>query len=291
MADGYSVVSFAYNEAETIADAIRSIINNSDHRLEKITIVANGCTDETVIVASTILKSCTVPYFILDLKLGDKCNAWNNYIHKNLPKSAVHFFVDSDVTFTNNAFPLLFDQLVRAHGKNAITGLPQAGRNIQRHTELATKYSCLFGNLYGLTDEFVQRLVTQKICLPVGLSWIDSQITKLVNENLEYKKDDYQHRVTFLEGVGYQFESLHPWRLADIKLYINKICRYKVGQLQEPYLDAMPFVDWPNTMNDINLKILNNGVSLGSLGEVAPFRHKVMKRLRKKFKVEPGAHE
>lgn len=287
MRHGYSIVTFAYNEADSIADAISSIIKNSDDRLTKVTVIANGCTDDTAKIAEEALKICPAPYSVINLEIGDKCNAWVKYIYNYLPTADVHFFVDSDVTFTDKAFPILFDHLINSSGKNAVTGLPQTGRNLLSHIELATQHSCLFGNLYGLTNEFIRRLVEKNIRLPVGLSWIDAQITKLVNDNLEYKKDDYQHRVTFVEGVGYEFESLKLWSPHDIKLYVNRICRYKTGQLQEPYLDALPFTEWPETMDSINQEILRKGVKFSALGKLAPFRKKVIKRLRKKIISEP----
>jgi hypothetical protein len=224
---------------------------------------------------------------VIELSLGDKCNAWNQYVYHYLPEADVHFFVDSDVTFTKNAFPILFEQLLGSEGKNAVAGLPLTGRNIEQYEELTKLYSCLFGGLYGLTDDFVRRIVKNKTCLPIGLSWIDAQITKMVNDDLKDEKDDYQHRVTFVEGVGYEFESLKPWKIDDIQLYIDRICRYKTGQMQEPYLDALPYSEWPDTMENINREILNKGVKFASLGKVAPFRHKVLKRLNRKFSSLP----
>jgi glycosyltransferase involved in cell wall biosynthesis len=277
----YSVVTFAYNEEKTIGNTIASILANCDQRLAKLTIVANGCNDHTVEVARESVKGSSVACAVIELALGDKCNAWNEYLYHHLPEATVHFFVDSDVTFTDKAFPLLFDQLLASPDKNAVTGLPQTGRNIKQYIELATRYSCLFGNLYGLTNEFTKRLIGQNIRLPVGLSWIDAQITKLVNDNLEYKKDDYQQRVTFLEGVGYQFESLKPWRPADVRLYINRICRYKVGQLQEPYLDALPFVDWPHNMDEINRLVSAEGLDISALGKLLPLKKRIRQRLDK----------
>lgn len=288
MSQSYSVVTFAYNEAISIAETIRSILMNCDHRITKFTVVANGCTDRTVEIAKASILATAIPCEVIELTLGDKCNAWNEYVYHHLPEADVHFFVDSDVTFTEKAFPKLFDQLVRSAGKNAVTGLPQTGRNLPHYIELATRYSCLFGNFYGLNTEFVKRLVEKNIHLPVGLNWIDAQITKLVNDNLEYSKDDYQHRVTYVEGVGYRFESLKPWKPGDIKLYINRICRYKAGQLQEPYLDALPFTEWPSTMDKVNQDVLSNGVKFAALGKVAPFRHKLIKTLRKEFSGQSG---
>lgn len=283
MSESYSVVTFAYNEEKTIAQTIRSILVNCDDRLTKLTVVANGCTDQTVEVAKTSMESAAVPCEVVELSLGDKCNAWNEYVYNHLPKADVHFFVDSDVTFTDQAFPKLFEQLMSSPDKNAVTGLPQTGRNIRQYSELATRYSCLFGNLYGLKNEFVQRLAEQKIRLPVGLSWIDAQITKLVNDNLEYYKDDYQHRVTFVDGVGYCFDSLKPWKPEDIRLYINRICRYKTGQLQEPHLDSLPFPEWPKTMNEINGLVIAKGLNLRTLGFFVILKSKVKKRLKRIF--------
>lgn len=279
MNQSYSVVTFAYNEENSIAETIRSILVNCDHRITKFTVVANGCTDQTIDVAKASIEGAAVPCKVVELSLGDKCNAWNEYVFHHLPEADVHFFVDSDVTFTEKAFPNLFDQLVRSPKKNAVTGLPQTGRNLSHYIELATRYSCLFGNLYGLSNEFVQRLVEKNIQLPVGLNWIDAQITKLVNENLEYSKGDYQHRVTFVEGVGYRFESLKPWKLKDIQLYINRICRYKTGQMQEPYLDAIAFVEWPKNMNEINQSLKSKGLNLKTLGKLILLKNRIRKRL------------
>jgi glycosyltransferase involved in cell wall biosynthesis len=287
MSESYTVVTFAYDEEKTIGGTIASILANCDQRLSKLIIVANGCSDRTVEVANQALKNAKADYLVIELSLGDKCNAWNQYVYHYLPEADVHFFVDSDVTFTKDAFPILFEQLLGSEGKNAVAGLPLTGRNIEQYEELTKLYSCLFGGLYGLTDDFVRRIVKNKTCLPIGLSWIDAQITKMVNDDLKDEKDDYQHRVTFVEGVGYEFESLKPWKIDDIQLYIDRICRYKTGQMQEPYLDALPYSEWPDTMENINREILNKGVKFASLGKVAPFRHKVLKRLNRKFSSLP----
>ncbi|MDP5132517.1 MAG: glycosyltransferase family 2 protein [Paraglaciecola sp.] len=277
----YSVVTFAHNEEKSIAATIKSIIANTDSRLNNICIVTNGCSDKTYDIAlETLTEIAPCEFTVVNLPLGDKCNAWNHYVYQLLPECDVHFFVDSDVTFTRNAFPQLFDTLIQTD-KTAVTGLPQSGRNIAQYTELATRYACLFGNLYGLKHEFLTRLVQDEIKLPVGLSWIDAQLTKLVNHNLAAAKDDYQPRVTCKTGVGYVFDSLKPWHKADIKLYVNRLVRYKVGQLQEVYLDALPFSQWPAHIQPINQQILQKGVSWRSLGKLCLLKPLIMQRLQK----------
>ena len=279
----YSIILFAYNEEKNIANTLRSILDNTDGNLHSIYVLANGCTDNTVTVAREALKQIRHGQaHVVDIALGDKCNAWNEYAHTYLSNADVHFFVDSDVVFTKNAFPILFDALLKSD-RTAITGLPQSGRNIAQYTELVTRYSCLFGNLYGLKREFLHRIQSRHIGLPIGLSWIDSQITKLVNEDLNDKKDDYRHRVTYVEGVGYKFDSLKPWKQDDINLYINRIVRYKTGQLQEVYLDALPFTEWPKTMTPINEQILAKGINAADLGWKIVLKPKIIKRLTRKY--------
>lgn len=281
----YSVVTFAYNEEKSIANTLLSVINNSDNRLCHIAVIANGCTDNTAKVAAELLKQyAPCPYEVVDLTIGDKCNAWNEYLYNYLPDCSVHFYVDSDVTFSHNAFPTLFDKL-NSSDRLAVTGLPQTGRNSKQYIKLATEYSCLFGNLYGVKHEFLQRVREQNIKLPRGLSWIDSQITKLINHDLSTDKLSYKHQVTFVEGVGYEFDSLKFWSAADIKLYLNRVTRYKVGQLQEPYLDLLPFTEWPEDMDLINQAILKAGVSYRALGKLAFLRGKIFKRLQKRTRI------
>lgn len=286
---GYSIVAFAYNEERTIAATLASIIKNADSQLKHIAVIANGCTDRTYDIAKALLEQQSPCRFeVVSLALGDKCNAWNQYVYHYLPECAVHFFVDSDVTFTERAFAKLYQQLQTSE-RVAVTGLPQSGRNLAQYTELATRYSCMFGNLYGLKHEFLLRLKQQQIRLPVGLSWIDSQLTKLINHNLSADKSEYTHQVTFLEGVGFTFDSLKPWRRHDIRLYLNRITRYKVGQLQERYLDPLPFKAWPATMNDINAQILQQDLTLKNLGKMAIFLPKIKKRLTKKVQLKNEA--
>lgn len=287
--EGYSIAVFAYNEEKTIGATLNSIIANSDDNLKHLCVLANGCTDNTAATAEAILSQQTnLQYNVVDITLGDKCNAWNTFVYQHLPNTAAHFFVDSDVTFTKNAFPILFNQLQTTPNKNAVTGLPQSGRNIVQYTELVVRYSCLFGNLYALTHDFLERLASQNIKLPVGLCWIDAQITKLVNEDLRPNKDDYQQRVTYVDGTGYVFDSLKPWHKDDRTLYLNRITRYKAGQLQEPHLDALPFTQWPDTMNGINKTIMSKGLTFKDLGlKNWLLKHKVINRLNKRY--EPNA--
>jgi glycosyltransferase involved in cell wall biosynthesis len=280
----YSITAFAYNEEKNIEATLKSILVAVDPNLDQLTILANGCSDNTAKIAENFLSKQSLPYKVISLELGDKCNAWNTYVYEHLTESAVQFFIDCDVQFSEQAFPRLANKLNSSSDKNAVTGLPLSGRNRAEYSELVTRYSCLFGNLYGLKQSFLTRLKSQNIRLPVGLCWIDAQLTKLVNEDLRAERDDYQPRVTFIEGTGYLFESLKPWRKSDRKLYLNRIARYKAGQLQEPFLDELEFSHWPETMEAINQKILDaNPLGYKQLGWKRIFKNNIQRRLSRRY--------
>lgn len=251
---------FAYNEAGNITKSITSIFNNSDDNLAQFHVIANGCTDNTVDVAKRCKQDLGFDKLVLsDLEIGDKCNAWNHYMHDLAPEVDTHFFVDADVKFSANCFAQMHEKLISTPSETvAIAGMPLSGRNIAFYRSLIIERACFFGNLYGLKHSFVQRVREEDFYLPVGLNWIDSFLTKAVNTDLAFFNYNLPDRTTYQEGVGYYFDSLSPFKKDDIKLYINRIARYELGKLQEVHLDSTPVKSWPRNLHALNLAIREN---------------------------------
>lgn len=253
----YNIVMFAYNEEANIVQSIESIFNNTDLNLNRFYLIANGCTDNTIDIAqSTKARLKFEKMTIKEITLGDKCNAWNTYIHDFSDQAQTHFFTDADVSFSDNCFSQMNTKLGQAPEETVvIAGMPLSGRNIEFYRELLTQRACFFGNLYGVRQSFIDRIKSANFRLPVGLNWIDSFLTKAVNTDLSFGKDNLPQRTTWLEGVGYTFDSLSFLKKDDIKLYFNRIARYELGKLQEVYLDNLPLAQWPLDMTEINKKI------------------------------------
>jgi glycosyltransferase involved in cell wall biosynthesis len=253
----YNVVMFAYNEEKNITSSISSVFESVDESLNKFYLIANGCTDNTVEVAKAARESLGFERLHIEVvSLGDKCNAWNKYMHELADDVHTHFFVDADVNFSRNCFPKLNEQLISTPDHTvAIAGLPLTGRNLTFYRELVLERSCFFGNLYGVKNSFVKRIREANFRLPIGLNWIDSFLTKAVNTDLKFEKTNLPERTTWLEGVGYSFESLSVFKKADITLYLNRIARYELGKLQETILDGLTLSNWPSQMHEINKEI------------------------------------
>ena len=253
----YNIVMFAYNEEYNIAHSIRSIHASVGKHLGQFFVIANGCTDSTVAVAEKIKRELDFTQMhVIDIALGDKCNAWNTYIHEYSGDHALHFFVDADVVFSENVFELLYAKSQQSSLEtNAIAGLPLSGRNKEFYESLVKDRHCIFGNLYGLTYRMIDLIKNNAFKLPIGLNWIDSFITKAINTDIQFHPYNLEKRVAYLPGAGYRFDSLSVFKIEDIKLYKNRIARYELGKLQEQYLDALPVSDWPEDMNEINKDI------------------------------------
>ena len=126
---GYNICMFAHNEERNIERSIKSALTNSNQNLISIYVIVNGSTDRTRhIVADMKVNHDQIE--LVELELGDKCNAWNHYTHLIAAENPakVHFFVDTDVAFTDQAFSVLFEKLIQSEIAVAIAGLPMSGR-------------------------------------------------------------------------------------------------------------------------------------------------------------------
>lgn len=251
---------FAYNEADNLSISLTNMHNNIDDRVQTVYLLANGCTDNTVQVANQLKEKLSFSQLkIVEITMGDKCNAWNHYVHEIRAQADCHFFVDADVIFSNNCFPILYDELVSAEAKpHIIAGYPLSGRNLEFYRMLVEQRACFFGNLYGASQSYIDMVREKTFYLPVGLNWIDSLLTKAANTDIQFLDHNLPDRVIYKKDVGFRFESLSPFKLDDIKLYKNRIARYELGMIQEVYLDALTAAQWPRKMTDINKDILAN---------------------------------
>jgi len=251
---------FAYNEADNLSLSLTNMHNNIDKRVQTVYLLANGCTDNTVEVAHQLKEKLSFSQLeIVEIAIGDKCNAWNHYVHEIRAEADCHFFVDADVLFSDNCFPILYDELINAEPTpNIVAGYPLSGRNLEFYKMLVEERACFFGNLYGASQSYIEMVREKEFYLPVGLNWIDSFLTKAANTDIQFLDHNLPNRVIYKKGVGFQFESLSPFKFDDIKLYKNRIARYELGMIQEVYLDALAAKDWPRNMVTINKDILLN---------------------------------
>lgn len=280
MTVAYNIVMFAHNEEKNIAVSVESVFKVADEKLNAFYVLANGCTDNTSQEVERLQDVYGQKLKLVSLSLGDKCNAWNHYVHQLAENVPVHFFVDADVTFVDETFSKLSQKLESNKLANAAAGLPFSGRNKHHYLELVKQGKCLFGNCYALKMSFIELIRVKDFHLPIGLGWIDSAITKVVNRDLEDIQNPKEGKIIFDEDCGYCFDSLSIFSKADRSLYISRIVRYKLGKYQEKYLESLSFTDWPKTLLRINELVLKDLIETRSRFDIFN-RYLVIKRIKK----------
>ena len=106
-----AVCILAKDEEERIGPSLAQIARQSFIRdgcnTIEIHVVANGCTDDTAVVArgcSELFDGTRATLHVHDLQPGGKSRAWNRAVHELVSDTVKTFvFVDADVTFANEA--------------------------------------------------------------------------------------------------------------------------------------------------------------------------------------------
>jgi glycosyltransferase involved in cell wall biosynthesis len=221
-----SVAVFAYNEAKLIAaclDSIEACANEADL---SIYVMINGCTDRTEQIVRDYAATHPNVHPIV-LRLGDKANAWNHYVHEASPRDAVlHAFIDGDVTITQGSMAALLRTFDVDPVANGCAALPVGSRNRVRdyRRKLSTNRE-MSGNFYALRGSFVGEFRRRDVRVPIGMFGEDGLVTALTRWNLNRGPDDVR-RVTFSEHAGFRYEGLSLWRPSHVRIARNRMMRY-----------------------------------------------------------------
>jgi cellulose synthase/poly-beta-1,6-N-acetylglucosamine synthase-like glycosyltransferase len=125
----WPVMVLAHNEERHIEACLDSIVgSNSAHALETY-VMANACTDATEqIVRDYGRRHPEVK--LVSIELGDKCNAWNVFIHDTVarycPDRETYFFMDGDARSIRGSFDAMHAALQgepHAHAASARPGI------------------------------------------------------------------------------------------------------------------------------------------------------------------------
>ncbi|MEO0586676.1 MAG: glycosyltransferase family A protein [Planctomycetota bacterium] len=254
---------FARNEAAHLPAAVASLLDDpAAPRIASVHLLVNGCTDDTPAVAAR-LADADSRVTAHELPVGDKCNAWNAYLHDITPAlaadgdDATHVFMDGDVRCGPAAVQGLTARLADQPHADACAGLPLSGRNRDAMAKLVTDRRWLFGNLYAVRGTHVARLRDAGFRLPLGLMGNDHLITRAVKTRLPDATDVDDNRLTWAPGVGYAFDSLNPWNLADARLYRRRQVTYALRHEQLTLMGECPLDRLPRTMDPINRRVLD----------------------------------
>lgn len=224
------VMILAHNEQERIGACLDSILGNAAEFPVEIFVMANGCTDDTGrIVLEYAARWPNV--HLVSIEMGDKCNAWNVFIHETVPKCCpnrkVYFFVDGDAQVVPGSLKVMADALRRNPDADASSAPPHSGRSREEDSRQLVEGRHLVANLYALRGSFVNRLQAEGVRLPLKLEGDDGLLGALIKWDLRPELDEFNDRkIEPCPSAGFTFDSV-DWRdWSELRGYWRRLVRY-----------------------------------------------------------------
>jgi glycosyltransferase involved in cell wall biosynthesis len=226
----WPVMVLAHNEERHIISCLDSILASDPGRAFEIFVMANGCSDGTELMVRDYARVHS-EVNLVSIALGDKCNAWNVFIHDTVPDRVpgrdVYFFMDGDARAVPGSFSAMVRALAHAPRAHAASAVPASGRSAERDREEMLAGRGLVANLYALRGDFVRRLQRQLVRLPLKLEGDDGLIGALIKWDLDPVHNSYDHeRIVPCADAGFEFASMSPARPSDWPVYWKRAVRY-----------------------------------------------------------------
>jgi glycosyltransferase involved in cell wall biosynthesis len=220
----------AHNEERHIRACLDSIFAAERECTFEVYVMANGCTDATEQIVRQYAAN-RPEVRLVSIALGDKCNAWNVFIHETVPAHcpdrAVYFFMDGDARAVPGSFSAMTRALAEDEYANAASAPPASGRNAARDRAELLEMRGLVANLYALRGAFVQRLQRMGVRIPLRLEGDDGLLGALIKWDLAPERQGFDHRrIVPCPTAGFQFEAVSPLRPANWSGYWRRAVRY-----------------------------------------------------------------
>ena len=212
---------FAHNEADNITATLDSLAQQDIFlppmlpKLQvRVSILANGCTDDTVAIAEAYLKK--MPRFkaqVIVIDKPGKSNTWNEFIHSTESKAADYFVcMDSDIKFgSDNVISTLISRLSASDEAYLAVDIAQKDTLLKPHKTLFEKISLFFshmmkqgssavaGSLYCAKGDQIR-----KIHMPEGLPVEDGFLRAMLVTEL-FTKTENNQRILVVNDVCHYF--------------------------------------------------------------------------------------
>lgn len=255
----WCVMVLAHNEEARIEMCLDSVFQGEPGRPVDVYVMANGCTDRTEeLVRRYRQKNPSV--HLVSIAMGDKCNAWNVFIHETVPKCCpdkdVYYFMDGDATIVPGSLTALAAGLVQNTHAHASSAPPASGRSMDHDRRDLIENRWLVANLYALRGSFVRRLQAERVRLPLKLEGDDGLIGILVKWDLrpELKHEDSM-RIEPCPNAGFKFVSVDWFKWSEWRGYWKRLVRYGRRryefELLGPRLNKLGMAGLPRDISEI----------------------------------------
>ena len=232
----WQIAVFCRNEEHRIADCLKSIAAAIGSRSAQITVVVNGSTDASERNALAARREIAVPVEIFRIDYPDKSHAINTVFYDRQIRfdAGTYFFVDGYVTVGTYALTKLADSLALDSLAVAASGIACNGRTMSRQNQLRpTDGGVLRGALYALRPTFIERIVEQRIRLPIGLYRGDGLLNSMAAHDLDSLGQPWQdRRILTVPAATFEIDSLSLFRTRDLRRQFQRKVKQMRGKLE-----------------------------------------------------------
>lgn len=228
-AQRWALMILAHNEEERIVACLDSVYRGESGRPIDTYVMANGCTDRTEdLVREYAAREPSV--HLVSIRLGDKNNAWNVFVHETVPTACpdreVYFFMDGDAMIAPGSLTVLAGALRDDPVAHAASAVPGSGRSMKLDRGEILSKRGLVANLYALRGSFVERLRSQSVKLPLNLEGDDGLLGALVKWDLDPRGPWNDALIHPCADAQFLFEPVAVTQPREWPKYWRRLVRY-----------------------------------------------------------------
>ena len=281
------------NEAARIGGCLSSIRQAIGSRRTLVTLNLNGSTDNSDMVAQRTARECGLSLQVYRTQAADKSNALNQFIYSLREPARLYVFVDGYVRIGPGALKSLDDCLATDPYAMAATGVALNGRTMRLATRKTLEEGgVLHGQLHAVRPAFLDRMVMQKIQLPLGTYYGDGLMGALLNHNLDALGQPWDaNRIIGVGDATYEIATLSMFRPRDLLRQLRRKIRQMRGKLQSQAMKEIiyrhGFAALPANADDlVRNHIAEHGVPAVSLMD-RPFMALAVRQIRVTREFDP----
>lgn len=231
------IAVLAHNEEVRIAACLNSLpLGEKDVAIH---VLVNGSTDATAAIAGGVAaaaRNVTVHIF----REGGKARSWNRFLFDELDGfHETHIFVDGDTEIVPGSIEALKLALKEKPQANAASGLPMNGRKMAYYQQAMRREHGLFGDLYAVPGDFLQRMKQGGIRLPDDVIGDDGLICAMAKTDLGDESHWNDYRVAVCEGAGFLCAPVRALSPLSWRMQYRRMINYSVRHYQNAMISRI----------------------------------------------------
>ncbi len=201
-----------------------------------ITLIVNGCSDDSVAVARDVAPELAAPLRIFTIAHGDKSHAINGFLHDRTIRedASLYFCVDGYVTIAPDSLAAMATRLRESPRALAASGVASNGRTARAMARrVVDEGGVLQGQFHALRPDFVRRIVDGGIRLPIGLYRGDGLLGSMAAHDLDPVHNAWDNaRIAGVAEARFEIDALSMLRWRDLRRQFRRKVRQMRGRVE-----------------------------------------------------------